>query len=79
LNRPRAIPDNFVEANGLIQGTGDAGARNHSPAPWSRRALVGLFVLAFVLTTVGLLARWDRLMLQLSAPPVSTPASEAGR
>jgi hypothetical protein len=52
---------------------------HHSPVTWPRRTVLGLFVLLFLLTTVGLVARWDSLMLRLSRPAVSAPAPEAMR
>ena len=64
---------------GLTHETGAAASVNHSPVTWPRRTLLGFFVLAFVLATFGLVARWDSLMLRLSEPPVSTPAPEAMR
>jgi hypothetical protein len=63
----------------LTHDTGDRAPTQYSPVTWPRRTLVGLFVLAFVLTTVGLVARWDSLMLRLSRPPVSTPTPESAR
>jgi hypothetical protein len=79
LNRGRGIPDNPTGVYCLAHATGDRASTEYSPVTWPRRALVGLFVLAFVLTTVGLVARWDSLMLMLSRPPVSTPTAEAVR
>jgi len=36
---------------------------------WPRRALVSLWVLAFVLAGGALAARWDALMARLAGPP----------
>jgi hypothetical protein len=48
------------------------GARAHSPGTaWPRRALVGLFVLAFALVGGVLAARWDALMERLARPPAA--------
>jgi cytochrome bd-type quinol oxidase subunit 1 len=57
----------------------DAAPANVVPVTWSRRALVGLFLVAFVVAAVGLVARWDTLMVRLAEPPVSTPPGEATR
>jgi len=43
---------------------------------WPRRALVGLWVVVFVLAGVGLASRWDSLVRRLSRPPVGTPPAE---
>jgi len=43
-------------------------------ARWPRRALVGLWVLAFVIAGGALAARWDALMAQLSRPPAAGDA-----
>jgi len=37
--------------------------------PWTRRALVSLWVIAFALTGGALAARWDALMTSLAAAP----------
>ena len=44
---------------------------------WPRRAVVGLWVLAFVLAGGTLAARWDGLMERLARPPVGDTAVEA--
>jgi hypothetical protein len=44
-------------------------------ATWPRRALVGLWVLAFVAAGVGLALRWDALMSRLARLPA---AAETG-
>jgi hypothetical protein len=46
-----------------------------APAPWPRRALVGLWVLAFVLAGISLAARWDTLMTRLARPPAGASAA----
>jgi hypothetical protein len=43
---------------------------------WPRRALVGLWVLVFVLAGVTVAARWDSLMTRLSRPPLGADAAE---
>jgi hypothetical protein len=43
-------------------------------AMWRRRALVGLWVLAFVLVGGVLATRWDALMAQLARPPAAGDA-----
>jgi hypothetical protein len=47
-----------------------AGARP-AGASWLRRALVGLWVLAFVVGGGALAARWDALMARLCRLPVA--------
>ena len=47
-----------------------------APAPWPRRAFVGLWVLAFVLAGISLAARWDALITRLARPPVGATAAE---
>ncbi len=52
-------------------------ARVHPPRrAWARRALVGLWVLAFVLAGVGLLSRWDSLVSRLARPPLGASSAE---
>jgi type VI protein secretion system component VasF len=46
-------------------------------AVWPRRALVSLWVLAFVLVGGVLAARWDALMARLAGPPAA--ATEGAR
>ena len=46
-------------------------ARPATAAAWPRRALVGLWVLVFVLAGVGLAARWDVLVSRLARPPAA--------
>jgi hypothetical protein len=48
----------------------DSRARPAGPK-WPRRALVGLWVLAFVIVGGALAARWDALMARLSRPAVA--------
>ena len=43
---------------------------------WPRRAVVGLWLLAFVVGGGVLTARWDVLMAQLARPPVGETAAE---
>ncbi|HVO10907.1 MAG TPA: hypothetical protein VMX54_09215 [Vicinamibacteria bacterium] len=43
---------------------------------WPRRALVGLWVVVFVLAGVGLASRWDSLVRHLSRPPVGASAAD---
>ena len=43
---------------------------------WPRRAVVGLWLLAFVVGGGVLTARWDVLMAQLARPPVGDTAAE---
>lgn len=40
-----------------------------APGAWPRRALVGLWLLVFVLAGAGLASRWDTLMTRLARPP----------
>jgi hypothetical protein len=43
---------------------------------WSRRTIVGLWVVGFVLVVSVLSARWDVLMARLARPPVGDVAVE---
>ena len=43
---------------------------------WPRRAVVGLWLLAFVVGGGVLAARWDVLMAQLARPPAGETAAE---
>jgi hypothetical protein len=45
-------------------------------ATWPRRAVVGLWLLAFVVGGGALAARWDVLMTQLARPPAGDTAAE---
>jgi hypothetical protein len=44
-------------------------------AAWPRRALVSLWVLAFVLAGGVLAVRWDALMARLARPPATGDAA----
>jgi hypothetical protein len=44
-------------------------------AGWSRRVVVGLWIVAFVLGGTVLSARWDVLMARLARPPVGDLAA----
>lgn len=46
-------------------------------AVWPRRAVIGLWVLAFVLGGGILAARWDGLMERLARPPIGETAVAA--
>jgi type VI protein secretion system component VasF len=46
-------------------------------ALWPRRAVVGLWVVAYVLVGFTLAARWDLLMARLARPPVPEAAATA--
>ena len=48
-------------------------------AVWPRRAVVGLWVLAFLIGGGALAASWDGLMERLARPPVGGGAAEALR
>jgi hypothetical protein len=43
---------------------------------WSRRTIVGLWVVGFILAGGVLSARWDVLMARLARPPVGDVAVE---
>jgi hypothetical protein len=47
-----------------------------SDATWSRRAVVGLWLLAFFVGGGALAARWDLLMARLARPPVGDIAAQ---
>jgi len=55
---------------------GEAAPVARGPASWLRRALVGLWLLVFVLAGVGLAVRWDTLMSRLARPPLAGSAAE---
>ena len=59
-----------------MKKTAEAAPVAPAPAAWPRRALVGLWVLVFVLAGVSLAARWDALVSRLARPPVSGSAAE---
>jgi hypothetical protein len=59
-----------------MKKAGEAAPVVPAPAAWPRRALVGLWLLVFVLAGVSLAARWDALVLRLARPPVSGAAAE---
>ena len=49
----------------------DSARARPTGAVWPRRALVSLWVLAFVLAGGALAASWDALMARLAGPPAS--------
>jgi hypothetical protein len=51
----------------------DSARARPAAAAWPRRALVTLWVLAFVLAGGALAASWDALMARLAGPPASAP------
>ncbi len=53
----------------------EASRREAAVTTWPRRALVGLWLLAFAIAGVSLALRWDALISSLSEPPA---ASESG-
>lgn len=53
-----------------MQGA-DENTRVRPGGGWPRRALVTLWVLAFVIAGGGLAARWDALMARLGGPPAA--------
>jgi hypothetical protein len=54
-----------------MRGEGDSARALPAGAVWPRRALVSLWLVAFVLAGGGLAASWDALMARLAGPPAS--------
>ena len=54
-----------------MSGEGDSARARPAGAVWPRRALVSLWVVAFVLAGGALAASWDALMARLAGPPAS--------
>lgn len=52
-----------------MQAGGESARERTAVAGWPRRALVSLWVLAFVLAGGALAARWDALIARLAGPP----------
>jgi hypothetical protein len=77
LKTTRPIPDNASrnEDIGGMNKAGQAAPVALAPA-WPRRALLGLWVLVFVLAGISLAARWDALISRLARPPVGVTAAE---
>ena len=73
MNRRLPIPDNGVARGKTASGMREReSARARQPgAVWPRRALVSLWVLAFVLVGGAVAARWDALMARLAGPPAA--------
>ena len=76
MNRAAPIPDNGGAGGRAVtneMGLPDESVRARSAgALWPRRALVSLWVLAFVLAGGLLAARWDSLMARLAGPPAAS-------
>jgi hypothetical protein len=53
----------------------DAPSERRRDAAWSRRALVGLWVLGFVVAAGVLATRWDGLIKRLARPAAAVPVS----
>ena len=49
-----------------MRGEGESARERQAGAVWPRRALVSLWVLAFVLVGGALAARWDAVMTRLA-------------
>jgi hypothetical protein len=86
LNPEAGIPDNdpALRRSTTIQmrhEDNETKRRRRANAAWPRRAVVGLWVLAFVVAGGTLVARWDGLMERLARPPIgeSGGAAEALR
>ena len=82
MNPKAGIPDND---RALIRPTTiqmrhedhETKRRRRASAVWPRRAVVGLWVLAFVVAGGTLAARWDGLMERLARPPVGEAGGAA--
>jgi hypothetical protein len=51
-----------------MRRAGNASSERHLGAAWPRRALVGLWVVGFVVAGGVLATRWDALMNRLARP-----------
>ena len=72
MNRRVSIRDNGDARRAVetgMRGAGESARARPAGAVWPRRALVSLWVLAFVLAGGALAARWDALMARLAGPP----------
>ena len=78
MNRRVRFPDNGCTTrligNDWMRGQGESARERHAAAVWPRRALVSLFVLAYVLVGGALAARWDVVMARLAGPPAAEGA-----
>ena len=54
-----------------MRGERDSARARPAGAVWPRRALVSLWLLAFVLAGGALAASWDALMARLAGPPAA--------
>ena len=79
MNLEGRFPDNGFE---LFRSVSFLMRDNKSTQPrrvnvdWPRRAVVGLWLLAFVVGGGVLAARWDVLMARLARPPAGDMAAE---
>jgi hypothetical protein len=84
LNPEAAVPDNgrgHVRPTAILMGKPVEGAR-FPPAEraWPRRAVIGLWLVLFVVGGGALVVKWDSLMKRLARPPLAGPtASEVRR
>ncbi len=69
------MPTDEAIYTGMMEAAADAARPAPAMATWPRRALVGFWVLAFVVAGVVLALRWDALISRLSRLPV---AAETG-
>jgi hypothetical protein len=79
LNPEPRFPDNdlarFWSVSVLMQEIKSTHPRRVN-ATWPRRAVVGLWLLTFLVGGGALAARWDVLMTRLARPPVGEMAAE---
>ena len=54
-----------------MRGRGESARVRQAGPVWPRRALVSLWLLAFVLVGGALAARWDAVMARLAGPPAT--------
>ena len=82
MNREVCFPDNGLElfrfGSILMRETKSTPPRRVN-VMWPRRAVVGLWLLVFVLGGGVLATRWDVLMARLARPPVGDVAAEGAR
>lgn len=84
MNREARIPDNGRRrvrsvAIQMRHEENETERPRRAKVAWPRRAVVGLWVLAFVLGGGTLATRWDGLMERLARPPIGGGAAEALR
>lgn len=78
MNREARFPDNACHPirSILMRHEDTNKGPRFTSGTWSRRAIVGLWVVGFVLVGGVLSARWDVLMARLARPPIGDLSAE---